>query len=210
VSKRAYSALPQTPQGRYFGNILNKGRVVLPEADYINAGIVIFQGWDFIASIFVEEHCTLIMMMHHLLAFVCGLFCLVYEVNPYYAVYFGGMTEVSSMFLCISELFIYYPAASLVSSSSALSSILPAIELFCQATFVITFFLYRIVGWAQKGYMLISDGSYIIKNGLLQRYRPGSGWVLWYLYSIVVGLGALQVFWFWIIIGKILEMLDGE
>jgi len=72
ISKRASSALPQTPQGRYFGN-------TLPEADYVNAVIVIFQGWDFIASIFFEEHCTAIMMVHHLLAFACGFFCLVYE-----------------------------------------------------------------------------------------------------------------------------------
>ena len=62
VSKRARKALPQTPQGRYFGNKLNKG-VLLPEADYVNAVIVVFQGWDFIASMFFEEHCTMIMMV---------------------------------------------------------------------------------------------------------------------------------------------------
>jgi len=85
VSKRASTALPQTPQGRYFGNVLGDGRAPLPEADWICAAIVIFQGWDFVVSMFFEEHCTGIMMCHHLVAFVCGFFCLVYEVNPYYA-----------------------------------------------------------------------------------------------------------------------------
>lgn len=65
--------LPPTTHGRYFGKI--------SEAEWINAGIVIFQGWDFVASLFFEEHCTIVMMMHHLLAFICGFFCLVYEVR---------------------------------------------------------------------------------------------------------------------------------
>ena len=75
-SSSSYSSellLPSTPSGRYFGK--------LSEADLINAGIVIFQGWDFVASLFFEEHCTVVMMMHHLLAFICGFFCLVYEVR---------------------------------------------------------------------------------------------------------------------------------
>ena len=80
ISRRASKALPQTPQGRYFGNALGKG-VLLPEADQINAVIVIFQGWDFFASIPFVEHCTPIMMAHHFLAFMCGFFCLWYEVS---------------------------------------------------------------------------------------------------------------------------------
>ena len=68
ITKRASKALPQTPQGRYFGNCVNiEGSVLLPEADYINAVIVIFQGWDFVTSLFFEEHCTPIMMTHHAL-----------------------------------------------------------------------------------------------------------------------------------------------
>jgi len=81
ISKRALNELPQTPQGRYFGNVLTEGRVLLPEADWICAVIVIFQGWDFVVSMFFEEHCTRIMMCHHFLAFICGFFCLVYEVR---------------------------------------------------------------------------------------------------------------------------------
>jgi len=82
ITKRTSKALPQTPQGRYFGNSVNvNGDVLLKEADYINAVIVIFQGWDFITSLFFEEHCTMIMMTHHALAFICGFFCLLYDVS---------------------------------------------------------------------------------------------------------------------------------
>ena len=76
-SSSSLAVVPPTPLGRYFGK--------LSEADRINAVIVIFQGWDFLVSSFFEEHCTMVMMMHHLLAFLCGYFCLVYEVAPYYA-----------------------------------------------------------------------------------------------------------------------------
>jgi len=82
ITKRISKALPQTPQGRYFGNSINvSGDVLLKEADYINSVIVIFQGWDFITSLFFEEHCTMIMMTHHALAFICGFFCLLYDVS---------------------------------------------------------------------------------------------------------------------------------
>jgi len=72
-NKGVKHGIPNTPQGRIFGHLL--------EADYVNVGIVVFQGWDFVASIFFEEHCTMIMMTHHLLAFICGLYSLEYGVS---------------------------------------------------------------------------------------------------------------------------------
>ncbi|KAL3767227.1 hypothetical protein ACHAWU_003318 [Discostella pseudostelligera] len=218
--------LPPTPHGRYFGK--------LSAADSINAVIVIFQGWDFMASLFFEEHCTLVMMMHHLLAFVCGFFSLVYEVAPYYAgtgemmffkavnslrfshsffasnttntVYFGGVSEFSSIFLCLAQIFEFYPPSSLVSPDSPLSSILPTIVTCSQAMFVITFFAFRIVGWAIMSHKFILDGSFIIKNRLCMKHSPGSGWFLWYLLTTSGLLGALQVFWLKEIVNKVLEM----
>ena len=88
ISRHASKMLPHTTVGRFFGNYNSsvggggqQAVVLLPEADYINSVIVIFQGWDFVASLFFEEHCTMIMMSHHTLAFICGYFCLVYEVS---------------------------------------------------------------------------------------------------------------------------------
>eukprot|EP00986_Skeletonema_menzelii_P008026 scaffold3254_cov140-Skeletonema_menzelii.AAC.6 len=128
-NKGAKNALPNTPQGRIFGRLL--------DADYVNAGIVVFQGWDFVASIFFEEHCTMIMMTHHLLAFICGLYSLEYGVSRwsdfkfassdklllhhsnYNAVYFGGVSEFSSIFLALSTLFQYHPPSALVPDDSS-------------------------------------------------------------------------------------------
>ena len=123
-------------------------------------------------------------------------------------VYFGGVSEFSSIFLCISQAFQYYPPTSLVPSSSALYTIFPTIEAFSQAMFVLTFFAFRIVGWAIMSYKFLMDGAYVIKNGLLKRYSPGSGWFLWYLMTMSGLLGALQVFWFGEIVKKIMDIMN--
>ena len=120
------------------------------------------------------------------------------------AVYFGGVSEFSSIFLCISQLFQYYPPSSLASDpSTSLSTILHSLESFSQAMFVLTFFIFRIIGWAYYSYMFISDGLYVLKHDLLKRFSPGSGWFLLYLLSMAVLLGGLQLYW----LGGIVEKL---
>jgi len=73
-----YGRSSSTPISRCFGS--------LPQADNINAAIVIFQGWDFIMTyIFTrdDEYHTrrIVMLVHHAVAFICGYFCLIYEVR---------------------------------------------------------------------------------------------------------------------------------
>ena len=69
--------------------------------------------------------------------------------------------------------------------------------------FVLTFFAFRIVGWAIYGYMFVKDGMNILRNGLIQKFAPGSTWFLLYLMSMVPLLGALQLYW----LGGIMEKL---
>jgi hypothetical protein len=42
---------PETPEGRLFGYV--------PAADRLNAGIFIYQVWDFVFSIMIPEHATI-------------------------------------------------------------------------------------------------------------------------------------------------------
>ena len=120
-------------------------------------------------------------------------------------VYFGGVSEFSSIFLSVLELFRYYPPASLAPASSGLLRILETAETCCQASFVTTFVLFRIVGWTRQSVLLLSDGAYLLKHDLLRRHRPGSEWFLKYLMTMSLGLGALQVFWLKSIAEKVLE-----
>lgn len=132
VSRRAFTALPQKPLGRILGNVQSpnstngKNGVMLPEADHVNIGIVIFQGWDFIASIFFEEHCTAVMMTHHFLAFICGLFSLEYGVSHATSFYL-----VSSLWIisCCSSLFSLFQLIT-CELGALLSSITPYTSLF--------------------------------------------------------------------------------
>ncbi len=80
-----------------------------------------------------------------------------------------------------------------MSPDSIISSTLPGIVTFSRAMFVVTFFAFRIVGWAIMAHKFISDGSFIIKNRLCLVHSPGSKWFLRYLLTTSVLLGALLV-----------------
>ena len=122
------------------------------------------------------------------------------------AVYFGGVSEFSSIFLALSTLFQYHPPSALVSADSSYLPLLQVLELFCQAMFVLTFFIFRIVGWVYTCYKFLFDCRYVIQNNLVKSYQPGSGWFLWYLITISLLLSALQMFWFWQIVEKVQSM----
>jgi len=82
VTKKVVTGIPQTPEGRLFG--------YLNEADQLNAGIFVYQTFDFFASMFVPEHATTIFLTHHLLAAITAWMSLEYQMVHYYAVFFGG------------------------------------------------------------------------------------------------------------------------
>ena len=103
-----------------------------------------------------------------------------------------------------------------------------------QIMFVLTFFIFRIVGWTVMTYRFINDGLYVINNGILRTttaaaaaaaaatttttttkrtrtpyYKPttGSEWFLWYMMTMSILLGALQVYWLIEIFDKVSEIL---
>ncbi|KAK1735459.1 hypothetical protein QTG54_013622 [Skeletonema marinoi] len=94
----------------------------------------------------------MIMMTHHLLAFICGLYSLEYGLVPHYAV---------------------PPSICSCPCDSPKLPLLNAVELFCQAMFVLTFFIFRIVGWVHTCYKFLIDCRYVIHNKLVDRYHRG-------------------------------------
>jgi hypothetical protein len=60
INKAPMTKIPQTPEGRLFGHI--------EEADWLTASAVTFQLWDLVISILIPEHCTAIMIGHHIMA----------------------------------------------------------------------------------------------------------------------------------------------
>ena len=116
------------------------------------------------------------------------------------------MSEFSSIFLVFAQSFEYFPPERLADPGTSLVAMLTGFQLCCQAGFVVTFFLFRILGWFRHSVSLMRDAKYIVKHGLLERFSPGSGWFLYFLITMSVLLGGLQVYWMHGIVVKLSEM----
>lgn len=194
-TKQAHKAIPQTPEGRLFG--------YSEEADRLNAGIFVFQTWDFFFSLLIPEHRTAVFLTHHVLTGLTAWFSLEHQLVHYYAIFFGGCSEISTIFLVFCDFDVYFPASR--------GSTWGAWIFFCQACFTLTFFYYRIVGWSIVSVRLWSDVLHARKNNLAEQYRPGKAWFLYMFLFMDVVLGGLQIYWFGFgILPKILEIATGE
>jgi hypothetical protein len=188
VTKRAHTAIPNTPHGRLFGYIL--------EADRLNAGIFVFQTWDFLASLMIPEHSSPVFLAHHLIAAMTAYFSLEYSYVHHYAIFFGGCSEISSIFLVICDFDVYFPA------QQQGSAVWATIVMFCQVAFTLTFFYYRGVGWWTVSYKLWSDALTVLSDKKSESSSPsspslptGKRWFLYIFLAADVILGSLQLYW---------------
>jgi len=192
ITKRAVTGIPQTPEGRLFG--------YLEEADKLNAGIFVYQVFDFFASMFVPEHNTTIFLTHHVLAAITAWMSLEYQMVHYYAVFFGGCSEISTIFLVLCNFDVYFPADDRGSTWGMIIT-------FCQVAFTFSFLYYRVIGWWQVSFRLWSDVFHVAKKGAIEDYRPGKGWFLYGFLLMDFLLGSLQLYWFFFgIVPKLLEL----
>jgi hypothetical protein len=191
----AITTIPKTPEGRLFG--------YLKHADYLNTGIFIYQTFDFFASMLVPEHCTAIFLTHHLLAAFTAWMSLEFQMVHYYAIFFGGCSEISTIFLVLCDFNVYFPAQR--------GSLWGAIITLCQVSFTFTFLYYRVIGWWSVSFRLWSDVFVVAKKGAIERYRPGKAWFLYGFLVMDLLLGLLQIYWFGFgIVPKILEIVKDD
>ena len=191
VSKRAHSLA--TPEGRLFG--------YLEEADVLNAGIFVYQTWDFIFSLLIPEHSSMVFLAHHALAALTAWFSLEHQLVHHYAIFFGGCLEISSIFLVLCDFDVYFPASR--------GSLWGTVIIFCQAMFTLAFLYYRVIMWWVVSVQLWSDVLYIRDNKLAEQYRPGKVWCLYVFPVMDVVLGLLQLYWFGFgIVPKVFELIN--
>lgn len=189
----------QTVQGRLFGHV--------EHADKLLVGIFVFQVWDFFFSLSIPEHATAVFLIHHLLAALTAYWSLHWQMVQYYAVFFGGCSEISTIFLVVCDFNEYFPASR--------GSVWSTTVLLCQVLFVITFFYYRVVGWWITSKLLWSD-ALLVLNETDQNddkfMKTGRRTAFLYLFLVMnVGLGTLQLYWFAFgILPKILEVLNSS
>lgn len=194
ITKKVVTGIPQTPEGRLFG--------YLEEADKLNTAIFVYQAFDFFASMTVPEHNQIIFLGHHMLAAVTSLMSLEYQMVHYYAIFFGGCSEISTIFLVLIDFDVYFPVQD---PGSAWGMTIT----FCQAAFTVTFLYYRVIGWWQVSFRLWADIFHVAKKGVIDDYRPGKAWFLYSFLAADFLLGSLQLFWFFFeIFPKVLEVLQ--
>eukprot|EP00535_Pseudo-nitzschia_heimii_P005951 CAMPEP_0197178138 /NCGR_PEP_ID=MMETSP1423-20130617/3513_1 /TAXON_ID=476441 /ORGANISM="Pseudo-nitzschia heimii, Strain UNC1101" /LENGTH=303 /DNA_ID=CAMNT_0042627815 /DNA_START=152 /DNA_END=1063 /DNA_ORIENTATION=- len=194
VTRRAVTGIPQTPEGRLFG--------YLEEADKVNVAIVVYQTFDFFASLTVPEHNQTVFLAHHMLTAITGLMSLEYQMVHYYAIFFGGCSEISTIFLVLIDFDNYFPVEDRESTWGMIITL-------CQAAFTLTFVYYRVIAWWMVSFRMWSDVIHVAKKGVIDDYRPGKAWFLYTFLVMDVLLGSLQLFWFFFgILPKILEMFQ--
>lgn len=71
-----------TPAGRLFEPFV--------QAQRLNAAIIAFQLWDFLFSLMIPEHATLVFLAHHLLSGLTAVSTHTPHMTPYAFVYIVG------------------------------------------------------------------------------------------------------------------------
>jgi len=192
-TKQAHNGIPATPNGRIFG--------YLKEAEYLLLVIVVYQVWDFIFSLPIPEHATPIFLVHHLLAGITAWLSLEFQMVHHYAIFFGGCSEISSIFLALCDFDVYFPASR--------GSLWSTIVFLCQASFALGFVYYRVAGWLWVSIPLWKDVFHVLKSKDSEQLRPGKSWFLFVFLAMNFLLGLLQFYWFGFgILPKILEILE--
>jgi hypothetical protein len=191
ITGRPHSQIPQTPEGRLFG--------YLPESERLSAYALAYQLFDFVASLGIPEHCTPIMMTHHLLAGGVAYCSIRYQFLHYYGFFFLGLSEVSTMFLAWIDLSTFFPP---IPGS--------AFDLLIQAAgpcFVLSFILFRVILWWPTSLRLFRDAQTVWSTGKLEQLRPGQSWVLWVFLGSNFPLGILQLYWLGLILVEVQKTL---
>jgi hypothetical protein len=160
----------------------------LPETEILVAINLTYQIWDFLVSTGIPEHCTLLMMTHHVVAATVCLTALSSHMLGYYATFFLGCSEVSSMFLVFLDMSKYFAA-----TEASLLTLL--VERLAAPLFVVTFVYYRVLLWWPMSYRLFCDVQEVVKSGRAQRLRPGRTWVMYLQLALDLPMGLLQFYW---------------
>lgn len=143
-----------------------------------------YQLWDIAVSLTIPEHCTAIMMTHHCVAAIVSWSALYNHMMGYYAVFFLGLSEVSSIFLVTTD------AARFFENGISLDRVVEPIS---GPMFALTFVYFRVIRWWPTSKQLFDDVNSVKESA--EWLRPGRTWILymWLVFNLPMGL--LQLYW---------------
>ena len=170
-----------------------------PEAIKVLQVNFAFQVWDFFASLVHPELCAPEMLAHHSLAALLCYWGLTMPYMHYYAIYFMGVAEVSSVPLVLVDICKFYPDVA---------KRFPALDLGAKVTFGLLFLLVRDVFWVLTAYVVWKDGVGILRAGNFPEKYPG-----YITASVLVAnvfFTVLQLVWTKKLFDGIAELLKGS
>ena len=173
----------------------------LHAAQVQNTLILVYQIWDLVVSLTIPEFVDPIFLTHHVLAGLTAALALRYQQVPYYAVYFGGCSEISSIFLVLADVTEMFHVKD--------DSWMHGLVMVSQALFVVTFTAYRVVGWWYYSLPLWRDVGSVMTEAKKKSddNSPASPHSFLYAFLVLnVVLGALQLYWWALIVQKVVEM----
>jgi len=152
----------------------------------MGAVTIAYELYNTIAALCIHEYCNAAFVGHHATCFVLGIMSL-HPYCHYYAIFFFGLTSISSVPLAIIELF---NCAGM-----------PAVQEVFRVLFCVLFLIYRTVYWP-----IVSYGFWLDEIAALQGVVPVHSLPA-HLFLLVanVGLTALQFFWTSLIFSGIAE-----
>eukprot|EP00227_Mantoniella_beaufortii_P021222 CAMPEP_0197581964 /NCGR_PEP_ID=MMETSP1326-20131121/5320_1 /TAXON_ID=1155430 /ORGANISM="Genus nov. species nov., Strain RCC2288" /LENGTH=275 /DNA_ID=CAMNT_0043145955 /DNA_START=89 /DNA_END=916 /DNA_ORIENTATION=- len=157
-----------------------------------------FQAWDFFISFFHKELRSPEMLAHHSLAAMLCYWALTMPYMHYYAVYFMGVVEISSVPLVLVDICKYYPE---------LQRRFPALDLGAKVAFGLLFLALRDVFWVLTAVYVWRDGIGILRAG---DFPPGyPGWVTASVLICNTFFSALQLWWTKRLFEGIVDVLGG-
>ena len=149
-----------------------------------------FQTWDFAVSFLHKELNAPEMLAHHSLAALLCYWGLTMPYMHYYAIYFMGVAEVSSVPLVLVDICKYYPE---------FAKRFPLVDLLSKLAFAAAFLAVRDVFWVYTAVTVWKDGVGILRKGNFPAKYPG------YITASVLVANAffttLQIVW----TGKLLQ-----
>ena len=188
--KEVRKAGQSRPEARLFG--------YLQAADAQSVSIFVYQTWDFCVSLAIPEFVDPIFLTHHVLAGACAWLSLHLQMFSYYSVYFGGCAEISSIFLALADMDDIFTGLPFALEVAVLSS---------KGLFTLTFTYYRVITWMKWSKSLWQDSLSTLQSRSIEKLRPGKTSFVYVFLGLNVVLGVLQVYWFGLIVHKVIEMI---
>ena len=163
----------------------------LPAGENVHSVTIAYEAWNSVAAIAIPEYRSWAFVGHHAVT----LYLAVLGTHPfahYYALFFLGLASVSSVFLCVSDVFKH---------SAVLQEMAPTLALALRLCFALSFLAVRTCMWPVMSFRFIKDVLDACDAGV--HY---SQWVACVYIGANAFLTLLQGLWSWYIIRGIYKM----